>query len=97
MPNTGRTTSVLATLAWAVTAAATTAPPAGDDAVAYLVNVTVRPGYNFAGPDQTIAYGHGICEQVDAGSGYRDLVARIKFDFATSGDFKVPTDQPGGR
>lgn len=40
----------------------TTAVPSHADAVAYLVNVTVRPGYNFANADQAIAYGQGICD-----------------------------------
>jgi hypothetical protein len=31
------------------------------DSVAYLLNVTVRPGYNFANADDALAYGHGVC------------------------------------
>lgn len=32
-------------------------PPAQADTVAYLVNVTVRPGYNFRSADDAIATG----------------------------------------
>jgi hypothetical protein len=34
------------------------------DVVAYLVNVTVRPGYSFANADAAMAYGQGICGEV---------------------------------
>ena len=33
------------------------APTAGADVVAYLVNVHVRPGYNFPNADAAIGYG----------------------------------------
>jgi hypothetical protein len=40
------------------------------DAVAYLVNVTVRPGYNFAGPDAALDYGRGApAGVVEVGNG----------------------------
>jgi hypothetical protein len=34
------------------------------DVVAYLINVTVRPGYNFANADVALSYGHGICDRL---------------------------------
>ena len=41
-----------------VSVAALVAPPtAGADVVAYLVNVHVRPGYNFPNADAAIGYG----------------------------------------
>ena len=44
--------------ALAVSAAAlASAQSAHADQVAYLVNVTVRPGYNFANADAALAYG----------------------------------------
>ena len=43
----------------------TGAAPANADAVAYLVNVTMRPGYNFPNADTPLAYGHRICDKVD--------------------------------
>lgn len=65
------------------------APPAHADAVAYLVNVTVKPGYNFANADEALAYGYGICDKITAGVAYRQLVADIQTDFNTSDDFQA--------
>ena len=39
------------------------ASPAYADTVAYLVNVTVRPGYNFPNADAAISYGNEICDK----------------------------------
>jgi len=71
------------------TAAAPGAAPARADAVAYLVNVTVRPGYNFAGPDAAVAYGHGICDKVFQGRSYADIIADIGTDFGTSDNYQA--------
>ncbi|MDX1871390.1 DUF732 domain-containing protein [Mycolicibacterium sp. 120266] len=60
------------------------APAAHADVVAYLVNVTVRPGYNFAGPDAAIAYGQTICDRVSAQMPYGQLVEQVKADFNTA-------------
>jgi uncharacterized protein YebE (UPF0316 family) len=66
------------------------APPAANaDAVGYLVNVTVRPGYNFANADQALDYGHGICDKIAAGVSYRQVIGDIKTDFSTSDDFQA--------
>jgi hypothetical protein len=43
-------------------------PVAQADSVAYLVNVTMRPGYNFPGPDAALAYGNGICARIGRAS-----------------------------
>ncbi len=59
-------------------------PAASADDVAYLVNVTVRPGYNFPNADAALAYGHGICDKVAQGRSYADLVRDVQADFATS-------------
>ena len=64
--------------------------PAHADVVAYLVKVTVRPGYNFANADQAIIYGEGICEKVKHGEGYANIVADVKTDFSTSDQFQAP-------
>jgi Protein of unknown function (DUF732) len=61
--------------------------PARADTVAYLVNVTVRPGYNFANAAAALDYGYGICDKVAAGRGYADLVGDVKADFNTSDEF----------
>jgi len=57
------------------------APHARADAVAYLVNVTVRPGYNFASTDHALSYGHGICDKVGAGRAYAQIAGDIWADF----------------
>jgi hypothetical protein len=59
------------------------------DAVAYLVNVTVRPGYNFPNADAALAYGNGICDKVARGRGYADVISDVKADFATSNEYQA--------
>lgn len=74
--------AVLATCA--TTAAALTAAPVADaDAVPYLVNVTVRPGYNFPNADSALRYGHGICDMIRQGVPFGTLVSDIKRDCRT--------------
>ena len=65
------------------------APTASADNVAYLVNVTVRPVYHFAGPDQALDYGHGICDKIAQGRPYAQLVGDIKDDFNTDDEFSA--------
>ncbi|MCV7000809.1 DUF732 domain-containing protein [Mycolicibacterium alvei] len=65
------------------------APVAHADNVGYLVNVTVRPGYNFANADQALAYGYGVCDKIAAGRSYAQLVGDIKSDFNTSDEFQA--------
>lgn len=69
------------------------APESAADAVAYLVNVTVRPGYNFPSADAALAYGNGICEQVrrtgPSSGGYSAVVGQVKDDFATDDDYQA--------
>ena len=65
------------------------APGAHADVVAYLVNVTVRPGYNFANADAALAYGHTICDKVAAGRGYPQIMGDVKSDFSTSDEFQA--------
>ncbi|BBX94260.1 MULTISPECIES: DUF732 domain-containing protein [Mycolicibacterium] len=64
-------------------------PVAHADNVGYLVNVTVRPGYNFANADQALAYGYGVCDKIAAGKSYAQLVGDIKSDFNTSDEFQA--------
>lgn len=63
------------------------APPARADVVGYLVNVTVRRGYNFANADQAVAYGNGVCDKIRAGEPFTQIVGDIKNDFNTSDEF----------
>jgi hypothetical protein len=65
------------------------APRANADAVAYLVNVTVRPGYNFANAGAALSYGYDICGKLDQGQGYPHLITDIKADFATSDEYQA--------
>lgn len=64
-------------------------PAARADAVAYLINVTVRPGYNFPNADQALAYGHTICSKVAAGRSYAEVMTDVKADFATRDEFQA--------
>jgi hypothetical protein len=65
------------------------APGAHADVVAYLVNVTVRPGYNFADADAALAYGQTICDKVAAGRGYPQIMGDVKSDFSTSDEYQA--------
>ena len=69
--------------------AVATAPAGYADAVAYLVNVTVRPGYNFANADAALAYGDTICDKVAAGRGYPQIMGDVKSDFSTSNEYQA--------
>jgi len=64
-------------------------PSARADVVAYLVNVTVRPGYNFANADAALSYGHGICDKVSQGRTYAQVMGDVKGDFNTSDEFQA--------
>lgn len=64
-------------------------PPAHADAVAYLVNVTVRPGYDFPNAEAALAYGNGICDRVRAGERYAQIVTEVKSDFGTSDEYQA--------
>ena len=65
------------------------APSARADVVAYLLNVTVRPGYNFANADAALSYGHGICDKVSAGRTYAQVMGDVKADFNTSDEYQA--------
>src|ERR1700694_2550291 len=78
--------------AWAgLFAVATVAvtPTVRADAVAYLVNVTLRPGYNFANADEALRYGHGICDKVSQGRTYAQVTDDVKADFTTSDEYQA--------
>lgn len=80
---------MIAAVAIGATTATTAAPHAAADDFVYLVNVTMRPGYNFAGPDVALAYGHEICSKVAAGSAYSQLIGDIERDFNTTDEFQA--------
>jgi hypothetical protein len=64
-------------------------PSARGDAVAYLVNATVRPGYHFANPDGALPYGQGICDTVAQGRGYAQIIGEVQADFQTADDYQA--------
>ncbi|BBX73024.1 DUF732 domain-containing protein [Mycobacterium shinjukuense] len=64
-------------------------PRARADVVAYLVNVTVRPGYDFANADAALTYGHGLCDKVSRGCTYAQVIGEIKADFNTVDDYQA--------
>jgi hypothetical protein len=59
------------------------------DAVGYLVNITVRPGYNFPNPDAAVAYGYGICDRIQQGKSYGPLLAGIMTDLFTTDEYQA--------
>ena len=65
------------------------APSAHADAVAYLVNVHVRPGYNFPDADAALSYGYGICDKASAGRGYAQVMSDVKADFNTADEYQA--------
>ena len=67
----------------------TVGPQARADAVAYLVNVTVRPGYNFPNADTALAYGHGICDKVAAAHTYAQIIDDVEADLSTSDEYQA--------
>ncbi|MDT5210889.1 MAG: hypothetical protein QOF67_3304 [Mycobacterium sp.] len=64
-------------------------PSARADPIAYLVNVTVRPGYNFASAEEALAYGHGICNKIAAGEGQPQLMGDIRADFNSADEYQA--------
>jgi Protein of unknown function (DUF732) len=64
-------------------------PPAQADTVAYLINVTVRPGYNFANADDAVSYGHTACTNIGLGRSYADVMGQIKSDFNNPDDYQA--------
>jgi hypothetical protein len=74
---------------WLVCAVVIGSPTAQADTVAYLVNVTVRPGYNFPSGDDAIAYGRELCGRVGSGQSYADVMASVRVDFGNSDEYQA--------
>lgn len=83
------TAAILAAIDVAVLGAVIGAPHARADAVAYLINITVRPGYGFADADEAIAYGRGLCARIDSGQTYADIIASVKADFDNPDEYQA--------
>jgi len=71
-------------------ARAAVTPAVHADAVAYLVNATVRPGYNFPNADAALSYARGICDRVSGGRTYAQVMGDVKADFNTSDEYQAP-------
>jgi hypothetical protein len=65
------------------------APIAGADPMAYLVNVTVRPGYGFPNAEAALSYGRGICGEVSAGRSYALVMRDVKAYLATPDEYQA--------
>lgn len=64
------------------------APQVHADTVAYLVNVTVRPGYNFPDAEAALAYGRRICERVRSGAPFARLTGDVLADFSSTDEYQ---------
>lgn len=71
-------------LSAAVASGVALAPVAQADDVAYLVNVHVRPGYNFPNAEAALGYGRTVCDRVASQMSYAELVDQVKADFHTT-------------
>ena len=69
--------------------AATTTAHTQVDAAAVLLNVTLRPGYDFANAGDALTYGHGICGKVSQGRSYAHVMGEGKADFSTSDEYRA--------
>ena len=65
------------------------APAAHADQLGYIINVTLRPTYNFANADAALDYGYGLCGKIEAKTSYLDMARQIKADFNTDDEFTV--------
>jgi hypothetical protein len=80
---------VIAALSCAAGAGLVTAPPSQADDIGYLINVTLRPGYNFANAQAALDYGNGLCDRIGQKQSYADLASSIRSDFNTSDEFQI--------
>lgn len=71
-----------------VLGAANGAPVAQADTLAYLVNVTVRPGYNFPNSNAALGYGRGVCERVRSGVPFAVLTREVMADFSSTDEYQ---------
>lgn len=75
--------------ALAASAAFGVAPVANADQLGYIINVTLRPTYNFPNAQAALDYGYGLCGSIEAKRTYTDMAAQIKRDFNTDDEFTV--------
>jgi hypothetical protein len=84
-----RLVRLAATVAGLAAIAVTCAAISRSDEVAYLVNVTVRPGYAFSNREAALTYGHGICDGVAKENTYGQLMRSVKADFSDPDEFQA--------
>lgn len=87
--STAPTLTVVLAAASAALASLASTPLAHADATAYLVNVTVRPGYHFANSEDALGYGFQLCDTVAAGSTYAALIGKVKADVDTTDEYQA--------
>ena len=63
-------------------------PCARADVVAYVVNVTMRPGHNFANA-AALSYGQGLWDKVSQGRDYAQFMGDVKADFTNSDEYQA--------
>lgn len=81
---------IVGTLAGAALAGGLAVPAvAGADQIGYIINVTLRPTYNFPNAQAALDYGYGLCDRINAKTSYTDLARQIKTDFNTNDEFTV--------
>lgn len=66
-----------------------TSPVTHADEGAYLINVHVRPGYNFPNAEVALHYGYGVCDKVAAGQTFGQVAGDVRADFSTDDDFQA--------
>lgn len=87
---TGLKATIVSTLAGAALAGGLATPAvASADQIGYIINVTLRPTYNFANAQAALDYGYGLCDRINAKTSYTDMARQIKADFNTGDDFTV--------
>lgn len=64
-------------------------PAAQADSVAYLINVTMRPGYHFPNAQAALDYGGAVCAKVQSGIPYAGVMAHTKNDFDTNDEYQA--------
>jgi Protein of unknown function (DUF732) len=70
-------------------AALITPATAQADATAYVLNVTIRPGYHFANAQDAIGYGLQVCDKVSQGRSYGQVMGEVKNDFSTADEYQA--------
>ncbi|WP_285032731.1 DUF732 domain-containing protein [Mycolicibacterium sp. lyk4-40-TYG-92] len=84
-----RFTFVAAIAGATLSIAAINMPAAQADSLGYLVNITVRPGYQFSGPEDALRYGYQLCADVSGGHSYAAMIGQIKTDQQTTDEYQA--------